>query len=1110
MYLEGCLITLLTLTFSWGESVKTKLTILSIVLVCASFALPAAAEEVRLLRQPTVSSDHVAFIYANDIWIAPLSGGEARRLTTSLGAEVNPMFSPDGKYIAFTGQYDGNNDVFVVPATGGEPKRLTFHPLIDMVRGWTPDGKGIVFVSGRMPEPVGVPRLWTVPVEGGLPEVLMLPQAYMFSYSPDGKRMAYVRTMEETDVWRHYRGGNTTDIWLLDTDDYELEKVPRDDTNDQYPMWIGDKVYFTSDRNHTFNLFSYDTATKDIKQLTSHDDYDIRYASAGGGMIVYEQAGYLFLFDPQTGNAQRLSIELKGDLPWRRPHFVNASELIMSGDVSPNGKRAVFQARGDIFTVPAEKGDYRNLTRSCGANDRFPAWSPDGAKIAWFSDASGEYQLQIIDQKGLEEPKTVALENPSYYYVPTWSSDSKKIVFTDKRLNLWYADVESGEVTKVDKDTYDHGYRTIDPVWSPDSKWIAYVKRLDSQMHAVFLYSLEEGKIHQLTDGLSDAVSPAFDKSGKYLYFLASTNYALNVGWLDMTSYERPVNRGVYMVVLSADEPSPLLPESDEEEVKKDSEEKKAEGEEKKAENEKKEGEEEKDKSIKIDFEGIDQRILAIDVPLRDYGNLKTGEENIIFYTENVPNQEGLTLNIYNLKERKADTFMAGIFSYTISATGKKLLYRAGPSWGIVDAKGKAKVGDGRLSTAQLQMKIDPKVEWAQIYREGWRIDRDFFYDPKMHGTDWNAVFKKYEPFIEHVAHRSDLSYVQQMMVSELTCGHSWAGGGDLPDVERINGGLLGADYELDNGYYKIKRIYTGENWNPELRAPLTAPGLNVKEGDYLLEVNGVELKAPMNIHSLFENTANKQITIRVNSEPTLEGARLLTVVPVAADNELRRRAWVEGNRRKVDEMSGGKLAYVYLPNTSTAGYTYFNRYYFAQQDKQGAIIDERFNGGGSAADYFVDLMDRPVLSYWATRDGKPFTTPAAAIFGPKVMIINEYAGSGGDALPYYFRKRGIGPIVGRTTWGGLVGHHEGVRLIDGGFISSPNLAIYNTDGEWDVENIGVHPDIEVEMTPALVIAGRDPQLERAVQEALRLLEENPVVHPPRPASDTNRSKWRK
>jgi tricorn protease len=1084
--------------------VRFKLTFISFVLLSICIALPAFADEARLLRQPTVSADSVAFVYANDIWVVPRTGGEARRLTTFEGAETDPVFSPDGKYIAFTGQYDGNTDVFVVPTIGGEPKRLTYHPYPDSARGWTPDGKRVIFASGRTSVPIPFARLWSVSVEGGQPEPLPMSMADRGVYSPDGRRMAYVRLGGEFDVWRHYRGGATTEIWLLNIADYSLEKVPRvDNCNDAFPAWIGNKVYFISDRNHTFNLFSYDTTSKEVKQLTSHDDYDIRCASGGAGVIVYEQAGWLYIFDPAVNEAKKLSVELQGDLPWRRPHFTNVSDLIWSGDVSPNGKRAVFQARGDIFTVPAEKGDYRDLTRSCGANDRFPAWSPDGKWIAWFSDGSGEYQLMVIDQMGNEAPRTIALENPSYYYAPTWSPDSKKIVFTDKHLNLWYVDVESGKAVKVDKDTFDHPDRSLNPVWSPDSRWLAYSKRMRNQQHAIFLYSLTDAKSYQLTDGLSDAISPAFDMGGKYLYFLASTNYALNVGWLDMTSYERPVTRGVYLVVLNSEDPSPLLPESDEEEVKAATEEKKPEAAEKRE--EKKE-----EKLIRIDLQGIGQRILAVDVPLRDYGDLKAGEENTFFYAESIPNQQGVTLHRYDLKKRKDDTFMGGVDYYKLSATGKKLLYFSGGTWGIVDTAGNPKPGDGRLDTASLQMKVDPLVEWAQIYREGWRIDRDYFYDPKMHGTDWNAVYKKYEPLVKYVGHRSDLSYILQMMISELTCGHSWAAGGDLPDVKTVRVGLLGADFTIENGFYKIARIYTGESWNPGLSAPLCAPGLNVKPGDYLLEVNGSELKAPTNVYRLLENTAGKQITIRVNDKPTLEGARLLTVVPAPSEFELRRRAWVEDNRRKVDEMSGGKLAYVYLPNTAGDGYTYFNRYYFAQEDKPAAIIDERFNGGGSVADYFVDMMNRPVLSYWATRDGEVFASPAAAIFGPKVMIINEYAGSGGDALPYYFRKRGIGPLIGKTTWGGLVGHHEGVQLIDGGYISSPNLAIFNTDGKWDVENKGVHPDIEIEMTPALEIAGHDPQLERAVQEALKLLAEHPVVHPPRPASDTERSHWRK
>jgi tricorn protease len=863
-------------------------------------------------------------------------------------------------------------------------------------------------------------------------------------------------------------------------------------------MWIGDTVYFLSDRNHTMNLFAYDTGSQRVEQLTFHDDYDIKSARAGDGVIVYEQAGYVHLYDPASAKSERIDVEIRGDLPGRRVHMARVSNWIKSASLSPTGKRAVIEARGEVITVPAEKGDPRNLTRSSGINDRYPVWSPDAARIAWFSDKGGEYGLMIIDQKGLEPARRIELKNPSFYYSPVWSPDSQKVLFADKRLNLWYVDVETENVVKIDKDTYDHPMRSLDHVWAPDSQWVAYSKRLDNHLHAVFAYSLEEGKSYQLTDGLTDALSPAFDKSAKYLYFLASTNYALNTGWLDMTSYERPFTYGVYLIVLNADDPSPLLPESDEEEVKKEDEGEDV-GEKDKKQNDAKEEDEEP--KVKIDMKGLDQRILALDIPLRRYSQLQSLEANVFFYAESIPNQSGYSLHRYDLKEKETKPFMAGILGYSLSADGKKLLYAApGGAMGIVDAKGKPKVGDGRLDTNQLQARVEPLAEWRQIYREAWRINRDFLYDAEMHGADWDAMYTKYLPLLKHVAHRSDLSYLLMNLIGELTIGHSGAGGGDMPSANRVPGGLLGADYEVDGGYYRIKKIYIGENWNPGLRAPLTAPGLKVAEGDYILEVNGMPLKPPMNLYGAFEGTADRQTALRINDKPGLEGSRLVTVVPVASEGRLRMREWIEGNRRKVDEMSGGRLAYVYLPNTSGAGYANFNRYYFAQQQKQGAIIDERFNGGGSAADYFVDLMARPLMNYWATRDGKEFTTPTAQIFGPKVMIINEWAGSGGDALPYYFRFRKIGPLVGKRTWGGLVGHHGGCDLIDSGRITSPNLAFYDIDGNWDVENVGVAPDIEVEQTPALVIRGHDPQLERAVEEALRLLEQNPVKRTPRPS----------
>jgi tricorn protease len=1075
-----------------------KTTFFLLVFAIIGLSINAGAEEARLLREPSVSKDHVVFVYANDIWVTSHQGGAASRLTTHTGTEFSPMFSPDGKHIAFSGEYDGNMDVFVVPSGGGEPKRLTYHPYGDLVRGWTPDGKHVVFASARDAVPVGFPRLWAISIEGGMPEPLPMPMANKGAFSPDGKRMVYVRVPEAFAAWRHYRGGRTTEVWLIDLDDYSVEKVPRDNSNDTDPMWIDDTVYFLSDRNHTMNLFSYDTSTKKVKQLTFHEDFDIKRASANSSVVIYEQAGNLHIFDPATGKASQLHIEIRGDLPGVRNHFSKVGNMIASGDISPTGKRAVFSARGEIFTVPAKKGDFRNLTKTSGANDRFPTWSPDGQKIAWFSDQSGEYELMIIDQKGDKPAKRIQLDDPSFYYAPAWSPDSKRIAFADKRLNLWYVDLEKGKPVKIDKDTYDHPQRSLDHTWSPDSQWIAYSKRLDNQMHAIFFYSLEQGRSFQITDSLSDSISPAFDSSGKYMYFLASTDIALNTGWLDMTSYERPLTRGIYLTVLSSEESSPLLPESDEEEVKK--EEKGEQKEKEKPKPKAKEKKEAEEKKTRIDLKGIDQRILALNVPLRNYSMLMAGDEGVFFYQESIPNQPALILHRYELKERKAQPFLSGISGYTISSDKKKLLYFARNAFGIVDTKGKVKVGDGKLNTAQLEMKVDPLIEWKQIYKEAWRINRDFLYDAEMHGADWDAMYKKYLPFLKHVAHRSDLSYLLQNLIGELTIGHSGAGGGIYPRPESVSGGLLGADFTVDNDLYKFKTIYSGENWNPGLRAPLTAPGQKVSEGEYLLEVNGIKVKPPFNIYKFFEGTSGKQTTLRVSKTPSLEDSRLVTVVPVRNEGGLRTRAWIENNRRKVDKMSGGKLAYVYLPNTSYSGYINFNRYYFTQQHKQGAVIDERFNGGGSAADYFVDLMARPLMNYWATRDGKEFTTPAAQVFGPKVMIINEYAGSGGDALPYYFRFQGIGPLIGKRTWGGLVGHHGGESLIDGGRITSPNLAFYNIDGEWDVENIGVSPDIEVEMTPSLVIKGQDPQLERAVQEALRLLQENPVIKTPRPA----------
>jgi tricorn protease len=1046
--------------------------------VTVTLISPLAAQT-RLLREPTVSRTQIAFSYANDIWVVARSGGDATRVTTFPGTEAHPQFSPDGAHIAFTAEYDGNTDVYIVSAQGGEPTRLTWHPGDDLVRGWTSDGRSVIFASDRTGAPVPYERLWTMSVDGGQAQPMAMPRAFAGSPAPTGAQFAYQQLPPPNTQWRNYRGGQTQPIRLIDLDDYDEVTVPWDNSNDLDPVWVGTTLYFLSDRDWAQNVYAYDTNAQRLRQITTFSEYDVKSLDAGGGAVVFEQAGRIHLYDPAADQTTPVNIRVRGDFPWLRPHWEDVGQMAGNAALSPTGVRAVFEARGDILTVPTDKGDYRNLTETPGVADRAPAWSADGKWISWFSDAGGEYQLMIASQDGLAPARSIPLPNPTFYYTPRWSPDSKHIVFTDADLNLSYATVETGRVTRIDTDQFAHPVRTVDPVWSPDSKWIAYAKRMDNQFHAIMAYSLETGRAHQLTDGLSDAISPAWDAGGKYLYFLASTNYALNSGWLDMSNFERPIRRGVYFAVLDAEEPSPLLPQSDEEETSDQAE-----------------VADSTDTAVRLDLENIGQRILALDVPERDYQRIVPGPEGVVFYTEAIPNQQGATVHRYSLEEREGKEFLKGVQNVTTSSDGKKLLYRAGTQWGVVETDtGTKSVGDGSLDM-NLSMRVDPRAEWDQMFREAWRFQRDYLYVENTHGADWEAVWARYEPWVEDVAHRSDFTYLLQNLAGELSIGHSFTFGGDTPDVESVPVGLLGADFDVENGRYRIARIYSGENWNPDLRAPLSAPGIAVSVGDYVLAVNGDEVMGTDNIYRHLEGTANRQTVLTVNARPTMDGARHVTVVPVPSETQLRMRAWVEDNRRKVDEMSDGRLAYVWLPNTSVAGYTFFNRYYFAQQHKQGAIVDERFNGGGSAADYMVDIMGRRLTGFFnnAVEDRQPFTNPGAGIWGPKVMIVNEAAGSGGDLLPYMFRELQIGPLVGTRTWGGLVGIWDVPPLIDGGLITAPRGGFYNLSGEWDVENVGVAPDIEVEQTAKDVIAGHDPQLERAVQEGLRLLDGGAAV----------------
>ena len=1083
-----------------------------ILALLAGFALgdAALAQGTRLLRRPAVSRELVAFEYGGDLWTVARSGGQARRLTSTPSAEIDPWFSPDGSRIAFTATVGGNTDVYVVPVTGGDPTRLTFHPSLDAARGWSPEGSRVLFASTRETVPVpGLPsifRLWSVPLAStgavsAVPEVLPMPRAFTGTYSPDGRRIAYEEiglgfasdwAQNQSSLWRNYRGGRTRPIRLITLADRAVEKLPWTNSNDSAPMWVGDTVYFLSDRNGTTNLFSHRPGAKEVTALTRHDTFDVMNASATGDAIVYELGGDLYLFEIASKQAKKLVIEVTGDFPWAQPQLKKVAGMVRSAVLSPTGVRAAFEARGDIFTVPAEKGQPRNLTQSSGTHDRSPVWSPDGRDIAWLSDESGEYQLTIAEQTGVTKPRTIALPSQGFFSAPVWSPDGRQLLLEDNHLRLWAIDVSSGATSsnavKLDTDTYDDPGRRFDAVWSHDSQWVAYSKSLDSHLRAIFLYSIAEKRAHQVTDGLSDATAPAFDASGKYLYFLASTNYALRISWLEMSSVDRPATRAVYLAVLSASEPSPLLPETGDEPVRSA-----ADG-----------GKPAPPAPVRVDIKGIDQRILALGVPAGDYASLAAGPAGTVFYLETPRGggQAPLTLHRYQLRERKPAPFLEGIRAFTLSGDAMKLLYRAdGNRWGVVGTDRPAKVGEGPIDVTGLDALIDPRVEWAQIFRETWRIQREFFYDAQMHGANWQAVYDKYRPLLPFVAHRADLSYLIAMVGGELMVGHSHISApGDVPDSDPVSVGMLGADYAIENGRYRIRQIYTGENWNPELQAPLSAPGVQISAGDYLLEVNGKPLAAPASIYQMFQGTAGRQTLLRVNSTPSLEGSRVITVVPVASEDALRTRAWIENNRRLVDKLSAGRLAYVWLPNTGMPGYTAFNRLYYAQQNKEGAVIDERYNQGGMVADYIVNELNRPLMGYFARRDGNPSPSPMVGIYGPKVMIINESAGSGGDALPYYFKQQKIGPLVGTRTWGALVGTLGIPATIDGGGITAPSLAFYDVHGRWAIENEGIAPDIEVEITPADAAAGRDPQIERAVQEAIKLLDKTPMKRVPRPA----------
>ena len=1057
------------------------------LLISISSVAGAFAQGTMLLREPTLSKESVVFIYANDLWKAPVAGGDAIRLTSGEGYESFPHFSPDEQWIAFSAEYDGNTDVYVIPAEGGTPKRLTFHPGADIVQGWSPEGE-VLFRSSRNGRPTRLNQLFTVAKDGGLPIAVDVPRAAYGELSPDGKYIAYTPITFWDPEWRNYRGGQAMPIWIVNLETKELVRTPQlDKERHLYPVWIGNKVYYTSERDYASNIWSFDITTKQEEQITFHKQFDVKSLDAAGDKIVYEQGGYLHLLNPSTKETSQLNINVAGDLNFSRERW----ESVTSGNVtnpnlSPNGKRAIFEYRGDIFTFPKEEGSWRNLTNSSGVADRSPIWSPKGDQVAWFSDTSGEYQLVVADQYG-QNQKSFALNNPTFYFRPDWSPDGKKIAYTDTDYNIWIIELATGAVTKVDTDRYAHPNRAMNPVWSPDSRYLTYEKQQDSHFKAIFIYDSQSGQTYQVTDGIADATNPVWDQSGEYLYFLASTDYGLQTGWLDMSSYDPGLTRSLYALVLSASGKAPGLPKSDEEEAAKKEESSSDSKKNKKSKD--KEEEKSDDKSVKIDFSGIQSRSVALQMLPRNYVFLIPSKAKHVLVGEAIPNENGIKVMDYDVEKQESEEFTSGVSSIVASSNAEHVLFQSNGSWSIAGSTGSPK-SDDKLSVSA-QMKVTPEAEYAQIFKEAWRYMRDFLYVDNVHGAPWDKVYSWYQPWVKHVNHRTDLNYLVDILSGEVAIGHSYVSGGDMPDVDRVPVGLLGADYVIKDGYYTFEKIYTGETWNPFIDSPLGLPGLDVNVGDYLVAINGQTLTADQSIYELMEQTAGRTISISVNSKPGMSGAKTVNVKPVSNEYMLRYIDWVEGNRRKVDELSGGKLAYVYIPNTSGNGFQSFNRYYFAQQDKKGVILDERNNGGGSAADYMIDILTREPIGYFNSKanDRRPWTTPMAGIWGPKVMLINERSGSGGDLLPYMFKFKDLGPLVGTRTWGGLVGTWDTPRFIDGGRMVAPRGGFYDINGEWAVEGEGIAPDVEVIQDPKLVLEGHDPQLEKGVEEALKLLE---------------------
>lgn len=1074
-----------------------------------AFSIPylTHAQGTRLLRQPDISGNQIVFTYGADVWVANKDGSNLKRITSTPAVESDPHFSPDGNWIAFSSNRSGSASVYLVSKEGGMPKRLTWHPSGASVRGWTPDGKHILYASTQGTAPVPHNKLWTVPVEGGPSTQLSQQWGFDGSFSPDGKKIALDKMSRWDTEWRAYRGGQNTPLIILNLEDQSEVLLPNEKTTDIQPTWIGDELFFLSDRDWTMNIWAYNVNNGQLRQVTKFKEVDVKHLNHHGSELVIEQNGYLHIVNPVNGRAKALSINIQADFPWAATAWEDISRRASAVSLSPTGKRVLMEARGEIFTVPVEYGDARNLTQSSNAADRRPIWSPKGDKIAWVSDQGGEgYALYLSNQDGQGETKKIAIGASKLIWSPAWSSDGKYLAFADDDVRIQVLDLDAETIKTIDTGGNNLDRSRTGLTWAPDSKKLAYVKSGTNNFRRIWIWDVDTNAKAALTDPFADAFAPAWDRDKKHLYFLASTDLALASGWANTSSIQADPSYAAYVVVLQKDQDSPFIPRSDEEDVAKEEKqeeekEEDTEDEEEKTETEETEQVEKPSDGMVIDFAGIERRTIALDLPTGNYLSTLSGPAGSVFFAQRKPGTPGISLQKFTLKERKAEEYLSGVRQFSISADGKKLLTQVGPGWQVSNTAGKSGKG-GKSVSVKLEMKLDRMAEWKQMFEEAWRYERDYFYDPNLHGRNWDKVYEKYAPLVPYIRHRADLTYILDQVNGELSVGHSFVFGGDYPDTDDSPVGLLGADFSADGGYWRIDRIFNTESWNPNLSSPLDRPGLKVTEGHYLVGINGKELSSAANLYEALDGTLGKQTTLHLNEEPKFEGAWTEVVEPIRSENALRQRAWVEDNRRKVDELSGGKLAYIWVPNTGGPGFVSFNRYFFAQQDKLGAVIDERFNGGGLLDDYMVDLMTRSLRAGLTNEvpNGRPFRLPAG-ILGPKVLLINERAGSGGDFFPWVFRQQKAGPLIGATTWGGLVKSSVHYALVDGGALTAPDNAVFDPiNNQYVAENEGVAPDIPVRQTAKALSEGEDPQLQRAVEEALRLLQEQgtrEVVVPP-------------